>query len=210
MSKLQFTFDHQKSTQALNYFAIQAGGQINKMKALKLIFLADRYHLRKYGRFITNDNYVAMEHGPVPSTTKDIAESNDYLEDIKKRYYEKYIKTVSNLELKSKKVANKDVFSESDLEALNFAWNTFGHYDQFQLRDITHTYPEWTKQKKYVTRGSCVAMNPLDFLQDPTEHVDDSLELDEKDHRTFELDDEYRHIRSEEITEKSFVESLWR
>src|ERR1700683_762715 len=44
-----------KATQALNYFAcLSASGapfaEINKMKALKLLFFADRYHLRKYGR----------------------------------------------------------------------------------------------------------------------------------------------------------------
>ena len=80
MRNLRFNFDYRKSTQVLNFFANKQGGQINKMKALKLIFLADRYHIRKYGRLITNDVYVAMKHGPVPSTTKDISEYNDYLD----------------------------------------------------------------------------------------------------------------------------------
>ena len=34
---------------------------------VKSLFLADRSHLNRYGRLITNDSYVAMEHGPVPS-----------------------------------------------------------------------------------------------------------------------------------------------
>jgi hypothetical protein len=54
------------------------------MKALKLIFLADRYHLCRYGRLITNDSYVAMKHGPVPSATRDIVESNDYLDEYRR------------------------------------------------------------------------------------------------------------------------------
>ncbi len=37
-------FDYKKATQALNFFAIKCGGKIDKMKALKLIFFADRYH----------------------------------------------------------------------------------------------------------------------------------------------------------------------
>ena len=36
----------------------------------KLLFFADRYHLRMYGSTITRDKYVAMEMGPVPSMTK--------------------------------------------------------------------------------------------------------------------------------------------
>lgn len=209
MKKLQFTFEHQKSTQALNFFAIHQGGQINTMKALKLVFLADRYHIRKYGRMITNDNYVAMKHGPVPSTTRDIAEYNDYLDDIEKSYSAEYIKP-NNLKLKSIKEVDSNVFSESDLEALSFAWSAFGNYNQFQLRDITHSYPEWIKHRNSVKYGSCVPINILDFLKDPSEQVDEGLGLGEEDHYTFILNDEDRQIRSEHITERSYIESLWR
>jgi len=65
-------FDHKKATQALNFFAKRAGGKITKLNALKLIYLADRYHLRKYGRPIFSDTYWAMPYGPVASSVKDI------------------------------------------------------------------------------------------------------------------------------------------
>ena len=51
---IHLEFDHEKATQAINFFARESGGQINKMKAIKLIYFAERYHLRKYGRPITN------------------------------------------------------------------------------------------------------------------------------------------------------------
>ena len=209
MSKLQLRFNYQKSTQALNLFAIKQGGQINKMKALKLIFLADRYHLRKYGRLITNDTYVAMKHGPVPSAARDIAESNDYLDEAEKSYSSRYVEP-NNLSLISKKKVDATVFSESDLEALNFAWSNFGHYDQFQLRDITHSYPEWKKHSSIVNYGSFINMKILDFLKDPIEPVDKSLDLDEQVHKTFQLSDEDRILRREELEERSLIESLWR
>lgn len=60
-----YQFAYRKAAQALNYFAIQNGGEIEKLQALKLIYFADRYHLRKYGRPITNDQYWAMNFGPV-------------------------------------------------------------------------------------------------------------------------------------------------
>ena len=68
--RLHFEFDYRKATQALNYFAGQEGDQINKMKVLKLLYFVDRYHIRKYGRLVTNDNYLAMQHGPVPPRQK--------------------------------------------------------------------------------------------------------------------------------------------
>lgn len=209
MIKLHFTFEPQKSTQALNFFSVQQGGQINKMKALKLVFLADRYHLRKYGRMITNDNYLAMKHGPVPSTTKDIAESNDYLDDTIKEYSSRYIHP-GNRNFRSISDVDTSVFSESDIEALSFAWDSFGKYDQYQLRDITHTYPEWIKHRNRVQSNSCVPINIIDFLEDPSEQVDANLELDEEAHNTYRLDDEDRRLRSEDIQERSYIESLWR
>lgn len=39
---------------------------------VKCLFLADRAHLNKFGRPITFDNYVAMIHGPVPSTSYNV------------------------------------------------------------------------------------------------------------------------------------------
>jgi len=198
---IYFNFNHTKGTQALNYFAIHEGSKINKMKVLKLVFLADRYHLRKYGRLITNDNYLAMKHGPVPSTTKDIAESNDYLDDTTKDYSLRFIKTVDNRVLKSVNKLEESVLSESDLEALKFAWANFGHLDQFQLRDLTHLYPEWEKYRDIIDSQSCIPMQLLDFLQDPT---------DSRADKCFDLTEQDKSIKREQIKELAYIESLWR
>ena len=88
---VHLTFSHKKATQALNFFARSAGGSISKIKALKLVFFADRYHLRKYGRPVTNDEYYAMPKGPVPSHVKDIAEMSDFLSKNEKSYADKFL-----------------------------------------------------------------------------------------------------------------------
>lgn len=198
--KLHFNFDYRKATQALNFFAQQEGGQINKMKALKLIYFADRYHIRKYGRLITNDNYLAMKHGPVPSTSKDIAESNDYLDDETKAYSLQFIEPKDNLVLSSLREPDNSVLSDSDLEALRFAWDNFGHYDQFKLRDLTHDYPEWLKRQEALSDVSCLPMDLLDFLQDPDTDANKCFELTDKDKTT----------RSAQLAELAYIESLWR
>lgn len=56
--------NYRKITQALNYLATKnPDKKINKLKAIKLVWIADRYHLRKYGRPITWDTYEAMPLG---------------------------------------------------------------------------------------------------------------------------------------------------
>lgn len=159
-------FKVDKGTQALNYFAVEEGGKINKMKAIKLLWAADRYHIRKYGRSITDDNYRAMKYGPVGSVAKDIAENSSFCDEETRKYAAQYIVPISNLEFKSTAAPDLDVFSDSDLEALKFAHDNFGKFTQFQLADISHAYPEW-KIHKGAGQMNIPEMSYLDFFLNP-------------------------------------------
>ena len=198
-----FNADHRKVTQIINFFASKSGGKINKLKALKLIFLADRYHLRKYGRLVSGDYYVAMKLGPVPSTAMDIAELDKYLDDTYKTYAKKYIKALDKgLRVESIRQVDVDYFSESDMEALNFAWNKFGHLQKWSLSDFTHFYPEWKKHEDALRSGSKVENMELeDFFLDP--------DVDTVD-KCYELTEEERRLRLKHLAELIHCESLWR
>ena len=163
---------YKKGTQAVNYFARKKDGKINKMKAIKLIYLADRYHLRKYGRPIIGDEYWAMKYGPVGSSTLNIvnlSEDNIGTESI--AYVKEYIgHTKGDTELKdilSKKEVELGVFSQSDIDAFEKVYKEFGDKDRFELADITHKYPEWSKFKTEIDGGKRRAkMDYLDFFKD--------------------------------------------
>lgn len=198
MQRVYFNFDYRKATQALNFFSRKEGGVINKMKALKLVYFADRYHLRKYGRFITNDVYFAMQYGPVPSAVKDIAEASDFLDDNERDYSLHYIKS-GQLVLHSMNIVENEVFSETDLESLSFAWDTFGHLNQFELAELTHEYPEWKKHEQVLHMDSRVQMQLEDFLKDP----------DTSANKCFELNEEDKVARSDHLAEMAHIESLW-
>jgi len=161
-------FNYKKATQAVNYFANKQNNKvINKMKALKLIWLADRYHIRRYGRPITGDEYMAMKLGPVASSLKDIIEQHDpYLDDAELSYSAAYIILNGANHIKSKDDVDLDVFSETDIEALDFVYKSYGHLDQFELSELSHKYPEWARfeqefNSKNTTRKR---MNYLDFF----------------------------------------------
>jgi uncharacterized phage-associated protein len=168
---VHLNFDHRKATQAINFFANKAGGYINKMKAIKLIYFADRYHLRKYGRPITNDEYFAMPYGPVNSGVKEIAENSDFLAKDEQVYASTYLKVQNQYGVKSINPVENKVFSKSDIEALSFAWDKFGKYNQYQLADLSHNYPEWKRFKEIIESKaqSRVRMNYEDFFEDPGE-----------------------------------------
>lgn len=172
-----------KSVQAMNYLARKKDGQINKMKAIKLIYFADRYHIRKYGRPVIGDQYWAMKLGPVASHTLDTAELNSGLEKDCLQYAKTFIShpkgDVKMLNIISKDKVDLKVFSQTDIEALETAYKEFGDKDQFELADISHKYPEWLKHKKEieVDKKRRVKMDYLDFFANPRAAGSDIFDL---------------------------------
>lgn len=198
-------FSHKKTTQMLNYFAIASNGSINKMKVIKLIYFADKYHLRKYGRPISNDEYYAMPYGPVGSGAKDIAEMSDFLAPEEKEYASNYINSVEKYYVTTTKKVDENVLSDSDLEALKFSWEKFGSLAEFRLARLSHEYPEWQKHEENLKSLSRIRMNYEDFLDDPERKTSDSVEIE----KCFHLDENEKKDRREQLKEVANIESLW-
>lgn len=192
-------FSYHKAIQALNFFARQNSDcTIDKLRVLKLVFFADRYHLRKYGRTVTNDRYYAMRLGPVPSATKEMVDLT--LIDSRERHYaaEYLAKGKGTNSLRSIADLDLDVLSETDLEALRFSWRVFGH--RTDVVSKTHSYPEWKRHEALLRTESRVEMDYLDFLLDPPGDVDPC----------FALSEDARQALKEHLAEVGAVNSLWR
>lgn len=162
------TTSYKKATQALNFFAQKKDGKINKMKAIKLIYLADRLHLRKYGRPIVGDIYWAMKLGPVGSRAKRVAELDTMPDDIFS-YAKKYIKPNDDKKqsFTALKPVDTDIFSKTDLECLESVYKAFSDKDQFELAELSHQYPEWAKHARALKGGKKrVPMDYQDFFSD--------------------------------------------
>lgn len=174
-TKGQLEFDYKKAIQAINFFAKKEGGQISKLRVLKLIWLADRYHLRKYGRPILNDTYFAMPYGPVASAVKDITGFN-FLDscDLEQTYLMDYLTREAEYTIKSIKDVNTDVFSDSDIEALETISQEYGTSSTHDLIELSHKFPEWKKHEESLKSGlvSRESMSYEDFFKNPTGSVD--------------------------------------
>ena len=115
----------------------------------KTLFLADRAHLNKYGRPITFDNYVAMEHGPVPSLAYDalkpgwnyerrFGEARPWLSspDPENARANRYL---------PKRDPDLRYLSTTDLEELKRALGTVQSLSFSQLRRLTHEDPAYAE-----------------------------------------------------------------
>ena len=141
--------DTRKIIQALNYIACsQLGHTVNSMKAYKLLWLADRYHLRHYGRTISGDEYYALPHGPVPMNAMNIVEGKPtLLKDGSNGI--SYIRKSKRYNFTSLLPPRMEVFSTSDKEALDLVLAEYGKKTWWELSDLSHTFPEW---KEYETK----------------------------------------------------------
>ncbi|MFQ5451327.1 MAG: Panacea domain-containing protein [Nitrospinaceae bacterium] len=127
--------------------AKENGQKFSFMQIAKLLFYADKLHLKRYGRPITGDTYIKMDHGPNPSAVY------DYLKDVRTRLdlRDEFIK----VELEPNpphapkpfiiplREADLGVFSDSDREVLEEVFSQYGAKTAKQLRDLSHHEKAW-------------------------------------------------------------------
>jgi len=174
-------YNHQKGVQATNYILTKLGGREDKTKVIKLLWAADRYHLRKYGRLVSNDTYYALKKGPVASQTLDIINrADEYLGKGWKEYSKGYLSPVKEGKvIKSLKKVNEKYLSDTDKEALDFAISHLGNLSTSAIVEFTHKYPEWQEHKKSLEKGVSGRRN-IDinkFFEDPEDKKDDIFAL---------------------------------
>jgi uncharacterized phage-associated protein len=142
-------FDEIKAAQSAAFLLFKAGGKLPLIKLVKLLYLAERLSLQRYGEPLTGDRLVAMTHGPVLSMTLD--HMNGALPS-REGGWESWIDDragheVGLLDPSKLRSPEQDLLrlSDSDLEVLGEVWAQFGHWDRWTLVAYTHSEacPEW-------------------------------------------------------------------
>lgn len=177
---IRFRFDPEKLVQALAFFGERGINDLDRMKAAKLLFHADKYHLLRYGRPVIGDQYACMEYGPVPSTSlnvmNDVIANDPKFPPVLKELFDSYI-DVHRLFRKhpvfrAKRPADREVFSESDIEALNWSVDKFGKKSGWQLSQESHEEPSWRIANASRRAGSSVTMDYRHFFEGHPEAKD--------------------------------------
>jgi len=147
--RIHFRFDPEKAVAALTYLA-QRVSDLDAMKSAKLLFFADRSHLRTYGRLILGDLYYGLEHGPVPTATYELIKQvfsqsikdddaevaellAEYLDVDRSGEYPRFV---------AKKDPDANTLSLSDIEVLDDTLRQLGRMSALELRQLAHEQPE--------------------------------------------------------------------
>lgn len=135
-------FDEAKATEATAYLLAMRGGQMHYMKLIKLLYLADREALHKWGVPITTDTYVSMDHGPVVSTIYDLIRGK--YETPTWRAHISPPMGDANKEVSLIKEKKLSRLSRAEEKVLREVFEKYGRWNRYTLRDfVMHTLPEW-------------------------------------------------------------------
>ena len=109
------------SLHSLLYILNQFDGFVDFHKIFKIMYFADQKHLATYGSSISNENYIAMNNGPVPSIAYDIFKALKG-QGLSKHYQEtfiKYLELKDKYKIKARVKADVDFFSQSEINCFD-------------------------------------------------------------------------------------------
>ncbi|WP_370322762.1 Panacea domain-containing protein [Oricola sp.] len=141
----RFRFKWEKAIQAVDFIARQRPG-ITQYYIGKILFFADREHLLDYGRPITGDRYVAMEHGPVPSAVRDLLKPDsgypDEMLDVLASRVE-ITHEANKQHVSSKSTDDFPALSGTDKEYLQASIANYANMPFAELKKISHDDPAY-------------------------------------------------------------------
>ena len=116
---------------------------MNVRKLFTLLYLTDRQALLRWGRPLTFDAYVSLPQGPILSATLDKINASVAPEGVS--YWHTLISESSDhsVELLQSDTPPRSELSPAEEELLNQIWDEFGEKSDRELRDISHSLPEW-------------------------------------------------------------------
>jgi len=183
---VSFPFNPTKAVAALVFLASQQPKRVqnfDRYKAAKLLFIADKYHLVRYGRPISGDYYKALQWGPIPQGILDMLSelengnlTSRAAEEASRVLAFQFISGHDHPCLVAKKELDPRDLSESDVEALSHTADKYGQFTFDQLYRLTHDTPAY--QKAWKNRGGALTstMDFVDFFEADQEAIEGVLQ----------------------------------
>lgn len=177
MARVNFRTKPKKIVETLLYLS-HKDIELCQYKTVKLLYLADREHLKRFGRPISFDKYVAMKNGPVASIAYDIFKGNVVkgvnLDDLPFDICQ--YDDLSILE-NPKREIDRNLFSKSDLIVLDETCREYGQSSFMELYRLTHDHFAYSRAWRNRVSGA----DPMffeDFLNETADKEDKVQDLE--------------------------------
>lgn len=182
---LEYKPNLNKIVELLLYLA-HARPNSDKYQAVKFFYLADREHLNRYGRPITQEEYFALSYGPVASKALDLLEGDKWVmreAQIERLPFETEVARAKNGKetiyiRKPFREVDFDAFSKSDIKIFDEVLQKYGECSFDDLYNITHNHDAY--KNAWQSRPQNSGRNRMKY-----EEMIESPELREKILRDF-------------------------
>ena len=138
---MRFRFNEAKATEAAACFLRLRGGRMKYLKLIKLLYIADREALARWGRPITTDHYVSMREGPVTSNVYNLIVSEPM--PSQQSIWHAHIRTVADWDVELLSDPPNEELSRSEKSIIDYVLEKHGHKNRWDLVHETHKFPEW-------------------------------------------------------------------
>lgn len=154
----------------------------DKVHLLKLIWMADRYHLRKFGSMMINAKYHAYPNGPVNQDAYEMLKRFDQTDDLNfKDYIVSIPPSPENGSVHTRYQTNGAIeyhcLSKSNVEALTVAIDKMADLSakKIDVSEFSHGFPEWESVKDMINAESKLfpRIHIVDFFGKPTNSEDE-------------------------------------
>ena len=135
---IEFPFNFDRAVGAMTYL-VERLGTVDKVKLMKLLYVADRDHFLRFGRPITGSRQVAMDRGPVPTTCLDVLDGQWWAEPdavFRSIHVENYTVSLAD-------PAAAAGLNDGERTILDGVLRQFGAMPTAELVDCTHAFPEF-------------------------------------------------------------------
>ena len=146
---MTFRFNFEKSLQAAGVLLSLDGERMERIRLLKLLYIADRELLAETGRTITGDRAVAMDHGPVLSQVYDLIKG----EASRAGEWNHYVRTV-NRAVEFRNDPGRGELSRREVEKLTEVTDRYRDVNDWSLVRATHDFPEWSSNFRVGTSST--------------------------------------------------------
>ena len=133
---LQFHFE--KSVQAAAVLLHLDGKRMEKIRLLKLLYIADREMLAECGQSITGDTGHAMNHGPVLTRIYDCIKG----QDARAGEWDNFVHSDGHSVMLVSE-PDRGRLSRAEIEKLTDVTERHRNMSEWDISEATHQFPEW-------------------------------------------------------------------
>ncbi|MCY4106343.1 MAG: Panacea domain-containing protein [Chloroflexi bacterium] len=130
----RFAFQREEAIELILYLAWRLK-EPTVMQICKLMYFADKQHLNFWGQFLCGNDYVAMEHGPVPIDIYELLDETRQAGNDDFEVGERVIRPLRAVDMKK--------ISEAAQQTLDWVLREYGEIPIGKLRDISHEETAW-------------------------------------------------------------------